>query len=207
MKKTVLFMFMLLSASLLFAQKQSPSEHKNPDEQIKVKKQYDEQGNLIGYDSTYVRSWSSDTTMTSIDPDDMRRKMEQFFSNDFGKFFSDSAAFGDDPFGGDMPEKFLQQFQDFREFDQGNDSTQPVMPGMPSSSDLDKLRNEMMRHFGESLPEDTVKIEGAPDAIHIQPGTSDQLKEKPEKPSEQDQIIIPQQMKTPDKRNKPAVFI
>jgi len=200
MKRTVLFMVMLLPVSLLFAQKQSPSGHKNPDEQIKVKKQYDEQGNLIGYDSTYIRSWSSDTTMTSIDPDDMRREMEHFFRDDFRKFFSDSTAFGDD-----LQEKFLQQFQNFRDqFDQDNDSTQTAMPGMPSFSDFDKLRDEMMQHFRESLPEDTVKIQGAPDAIH--PGASGQLKEKPKEPSEQDQII-PQQMKAPGKANKSTVFL
>ncbi|MCB0540954.1 MAG: hypothetical protein KDE33_25815, partial [Bacteroidetes bacterium] len=35
---------------------------KDPDEQIIVNKKYDENGNLIQFDSTYVHQWSSDST-------------------------------------------------------------------------------------------------------------------------------------------------
>jgi len=73
---------LLLVTGQVFAQKDK--KEKAPDEQITVNKKYDENGNLIQYDSTYVHKWSSDSTMHFAFPDD------QFFS---GKDFPDIDQF------------------------------------------------------------------------------------------------------------------
>ncbi len=89
-----------------------------PDEKSIVNKEYDENGNLIQYDSTYVRSWSSDSTFT-FPLDDTSPfgngfpGMDQLFRN----FFSDSTQFRYN-----FPENFLHSpFQDdefFKQFGQ-----------------------------------------------------------------------------------------
>lgn len=53
----VLFLFVFTQVN---GQEQVQKE--TPDEQIIVNKKYDENGNLIGFDSTYFHQWSSDTS-------------------------------------------------------------------------------------------------------------------------------------------------
>lgn len=60
MKKLVLSTFILSVALISCAQKNDKDVA--PDEQIVVNKKYDDQGNLIQYDSTYVHKWSLDST-------------------------------------------------------------------------------------------------------------------------------------------------
>ena len=59
------FMIMLLfcTVGLLQLYAQEPKQKNNPDKQITVNKKYDENGNLVQYDSTYVQQWSSDSTL------------------------------------------------------------------------------------------------------------------------------------------------
>ncbi|MGC9354439.1 MAG: hypothetical protein ACP5D9_11400 [Mariniphaga sp.] len=61
MKKLV-FLTIIFSAVLFGAKAQQQQEQETPDEQIIVNKKYDEDGNLIEYDSTYIHQWSRDTT-------------------------------------------------------------------------------------------------------------------------------------------------
>ncbi|HKI87597.1 MAG TPA: hypothetical protein VKA38_01130, partial [Draconibacterium sp.] len=58
---------LLFAATLVNAQDQKNAQ--KPDEQITVNKKYDDQGNLIQYDSTYVHSLSSDSTVHFTFPD------------------------------------------------------------------------------------------------------------------------------------------
>ncbi len=51
--------FLILS---LFAFSAVHAQDKTPDEQTIVNKKYDEDGNLIAFDSTYVHTWSSDSS-------------------------------------------------------------------------------------------------------------------------------------------------
>lgn len=101
---------------------------KAPDERITVNKEYDENGNLIGYDSTYIHQWSSDTSLVMpFDWDsqflfrggfpDMNSFMNRFFNDSlmFSPFFerndklleelkdqfSDSLYIGNSPFSWD----------------------------------------------------------------------------------------------------------
>lgn len=90
----------------------------NPDEKSIVNKKYDENGNLIQYDSTYVQSWSSDSTFNfpldgSISFGEGFPDMDQFFRD----FFGDSMQFRNN-----FPENFFHSpFQDeefFKQFGQ-----------------------------------------------------------------------------------------
>lgn len=100
----------------LFAQ--DIEKEKTPDEQIIVNKKYDENGNLIQYDSTYVHQWSSDSTFQFSFPDDDFFAGKEFpdLSEFFQHFMGDSAwegfhqipdHFGQLPFN---DEEFFKQF-------------------------------------------------------------------------------------------------
>lgn len=109
MKKIFLLFFSTCLIAEAIAQR-TDKLNKNPDERITVNKEYDENGNLIGYDSTYIHTWSSDTTVDFPFPD------KDFFAfrggfPDLGKmmkqFFDDSTFFM--PFGG-MDDSFFRNF-------------------------------------------------------------------------------------------------
>jgi hypothetical protein len=157
MKEIILFMVVLLAGDMLFAQKKPDS--KKPDEQIKVNKEYDENGNLIGYDSTYVRSWSSDTTLNLADMDVLRREMESMMKDGgFGSFFGDSTNFAHDPFR-DLHKDFFERF--YRGIPDSafnwNDTTNIQIPGMEFPfSDFDQMHEQMMKQFGQFFQGDSI---------------------------------------------------
>jgi hypothetical protein len=126
---------------------------KNPDEKITVNKEFDENGNLIGYDSTYVHTWSSDSSM--VFPFDT----EEFFSLKGGfpdankfmqKFFGDS-AFADPFFGmdNDLMKHFGKHFLDsdstlkdpFNEFFFNSDPFSRMDKNF--GKEIEKLRKQM----------------------------------------------------------------
>jgi len=93
MKSNVLLILILMFVSaFVFSQQNNKSN--NPKEDIKVNKHYDENGNLIGYDSTYVSTWSSDTTITEFPG---RFNFQEFFGKGDG-FFDHDSLFSSDPF-------------------------------------------------------------------------------------------------------------
>jgi hypothetical protein len=152
MKKLVLFVVMLFAGILVFAQEKSKS--KGPDQQISVKKEYDEQGNLIRYDSSLVRSWSSDTTLNMADLDAMQFMKGSVFSH----FFGDSASLANGPF----PDLHKDPFERFHgdipdSVFNWNDTTGTKMPGMRFPfSDFDKMQEQMMEQFGQFFQNDSI---------------------------------------------------
>jgi len=107
--KKIIFLIsgLVIFTSQVFAQ--DTNKENDPDEQTIVNKEYDENGNLIQYDSTYVHHWSSaDSTSKFSFPGDA------FFS---GQGFPDIEEFFKDFHGGSelglMPDmdKMLQHFQ------------------------------------------------------------------------------------------------
>jgi len=85
----------------LFAQ--DIEKEKTPDEQIIVNKKYDENGNLIQYDSTYVHQWSSDSTFQFLFPDDDFFAGKEFPDiNEFFQYFMGDSAWE----GFQMPDDF-----------------------------------------------------------------------------------------------------
>jgi hypothetical protein len=88
-KLTTLVSAFVLAFFSVNAQEQNHSN--NPNEKIIVNKEFDENGNLIGYDSTYVNSWSSDSTFQ------FNFNNKDFFNHEFpdinemlNNFFGDS---------------------------------------------------------------------------------------------------------------------
>ncbi len=214
MKKIFILIIISVAVIPVFAQKKSDS--KTPDEQIKVKRQYDDKGNLIGYDSTYVKSWSSaDTTMTQADIEKMQKEMEKFFGDHFGQFFSDSTKTGTGPFG-DMHEKFFKHFQEIPHawgpFD--SDSIHSGIPQMPDStldfSRLKEMQEEMMKYFGEFFHDnDTIQGNSLPDDdFFFGPQDFEQLRKEFEEHFKGTGGAETQPMNgTTDEKEKPAVLI
>jgi hypothetical protein len=67
-----------------------------PKTNIKVKKEYDDHGNIVRYDSTYTYVYSNPESNSVSD------SIMENFSKHFSKHFSDENFFSDDPFLNDM---------------------------------------------------------------------------------------------------------
>jgi hypothetical protein len=123
MKKSIVIA-VILCVSVYAAKAQQQEKQKAPDRQSIVNKEYDEQGNLINYDSTFISTWSTDTSFHFGFPADSMSfhfpGIEQFMHN----FWNDSlfgnlsfpnkpftfgfqiSPFGEDDFGNFMPPLF-----------------------------------------------------------------------------------------------------
>lgn len=117
MKRFILFSFMTMCL-IINSLAQHPNQKSNsPKENSTVKREYDENGNLIKFDSVYTYSWSGDTTlMKSLSPENF----SDLFDNHFG-FFQDSTftghSFFDEfdpffaqPFGGKPDSVWMKKF-------------------------------------------------------------------------------------------------
>lgn len=123
---------------IILAQPKKDTKKSNaPKEDIKVNKKFDEQGNLIQYDSTYTYNWSSDTTLTNhLSAEDFQK----FFGGNFSfsndstmtghSFFDDFDRMFSDHFGMIPDSGFAKKFgsRHFHSFNFGNDSTQQELP-------------------------------------------------------------------------------
>ena len=68
----------------VFAQTTSPVAA--PQEHIHVKRKYNKQGDLVGYDSTYVKTWSSDSRLEGKNQTEVLHQLKKQMSG----FFNDS---------------------------------------------------------------------------------------------------------------------
>ena len=159
MKRLVYLLVLLLTASWTFAQKDTANIA--PQSQIKVNKKYDENGNLIQYDSTYVSTWSSDSTFTTMDMDSLQNQMKFFFGDGFDSFLNDSTFFGHNSFE-KMNKEFFDEHQKFlNQFGMAdNDSLMKSMPGIIHDfSDFDSMRKEMEDHFKKFFGTDSTHVD------------------------------------------------
>ncbi len=141
-------MVLLLMATITMAasaQKTEKKEKNSPDEEISVKREFDEQGNLIRFDSLRVFRWSTDSLFTFPG----NKGWESLFGEDlFEDLFpglrnlpSDSSRFGDFFFHNDTS------------FFMGPNSSFMLPPGffIPEMEDLEEMEELLERHF-KSLP-------------------------------------------------------
>ncbi|MFA9388914.1 MAG: hypothetical protein ACERKD_03855 [Prolixibacteraceae bacterium] len=159
MKRLVYLFVLLLTANWTFAQKDAANIL--PDSQIKVNKEYDEQGNLIRYDSTSVSSWSSDSTYSFMNVDSLENQLGFFFNDGFDQFFNDSSFFSNGNFN-DVHKKFLQQNQHFFEqlgFGMFDSAQHPMFGTMLPFPDLDQMRKEMYQQFKQFFRVDSSAVE------------------------------------------------
>jgi len=98
MKRFIFLMFVsLLVSNIAYSQSEEDQKKSNsPQEKVTVNKEFDENGNMTSFDSTYIYSWSSDSTISSF-PGDI--DFSDFF-NWKGSFFDNDSAFMNDPFRG-----------------------------------------------------------------------------------------------------------
>ncbi len=95
MKRVIFLGVLLIFSTVCKAQilNDSTQNSTKPKVQVKVNKVYDENGNVVRYDSTYSWSYSSQSTENKIDVDSLiNRFMPYFhkhFSNSLNKSFSD----------------------------------------------------------------------------------------------------------------------
>ncbi|WP_423126551.1 hypothetical protein [Gaoshiqia sp. Z1-71] len=159
MKKLIPFMLFFVLVNCCLAQKKEKA--KLPEEQIQVNKEFDENGNLIRFDSTYVWSWSSDSAnLNTFNLDAIRREMENMFGGSFQNFFSDSIFGGQSPFPG-MPDFFGSPgFDSMNPFGQWfNDSALNLIPDSFSLFNLDRFREDMMKQFGGFAQPDSMPFQ------------------------------------------------
>lgn len=126
-----------------FAQKENPKKNM-PKEDIKVNREYDEQGNLIRFDSTYTYNWSSDSTLLN------QLDKNHFFENRLK--FSNDSSFWDNSFFSEFDQMFFSPFDSksdsvmmrkfghnqFHSFQFDHDS---VMPNLKDFDDLFGFHN------------------------------------------------------------------
>ena len=162
--KNLILVLLVLTAGFLSANAQQ--KQTKPEEKSIVNKEFDENGNLIKYDSTFVWSWSGDSAFQFEFP------MNDFFAGKdfpgFGEMFSDSVfanqfnhpffnfeQFENDEFFG----QFKHQLPDSafsQHFDFFGDSAF-VFPfnfenGFENdffSKDFEQLHKEFQQHFGD----------------------------------------------------------
>ncbi|PIP53842.1 MAG: hypothetical protein COS14_02440 [Bacteroidetes bacterium CG02_land_8_20_14_3_00_31_25] len=113
----------------------SSEQNKNnqPDVHINVNREFDKNGNIIRYDSTYSWSWSSDGN--KVIPDN-------FFNDSLTGHFTypfEDKMFFDDPF--------------LNLFDSDNDSLQNRIFNFPNTDYFEKQMLEMMQHQQQIMNE------------------------------------------------------
>ncbi len=123
MKKSIVIAI-FLCVSVFAAEAQHQKKQEAPDHQSIVNKEYDEDGNLIKYDSTFISTWSTDTSFHFGFPADsipfnfpgIEQFMHNFWNDSLSGDFSfpnqpftfgfQFSPFGDDDFGSFMPPTF-----------------------------------------------------------------------------------------------------
>lgn len=105
MKRYIPLLALIFGFQLTMMAQKPKSNQTAPKEDIHVNREYDENGNLIKFDSVYSSSWSGDTTLLkSLSPEN--------FPNLFGDHFSlaPDSSFFDDFFFDDFNQSFFSPF-------------------------------------------------------------------------------------------------
>ena len=139
MKFCIALLALVFGFQLTMMAQKSKSSHATPKEDIQVNREYDENGNLIKFDSVYSYSWSGDTTLLkSITPEN------------FSDFFDDQFCFSPDStfFGNFLFDHFDKSF--FSPFSNKKDS---VMNRNDSYYLHQKSMNDMMKLLQQRMKE------------------------------------------------------
>lgn len=160
MKRISVLFAMLFSVMMAYSQEKT--ENKKPDEQTIVNKEYDEDGNLISFDSTYIHKWSSDTTLNFNFPEDeffaggnfpdIERLLDGILGDSAFQHFNSPDPSFFPPFDG---EEFMRQFEHsfpdsafFKNFEFRTDSMdlhhKYILPDM---KEFQKQMEEQFKHY------------------------------------------------------------
>lgn len=119
MKKFIIFSI-IFSVGVFEALAQQQQKQETPDEQVIVNKKYDDKGNLIEFDSTYIHKWSMDTTFHFGFPGDSLPShwkfpgIERFMQEFWGDSLPNNRHFPHQPFS------FGFRFSPFDDSNPGN---------------------------------------------------------------------------------------
>ena len=175
MKTTVLLVVFVLISTLTFAQKDKES---TPEGKWRVNKQYDKEGNLIAYDSTYV--WSSTGDYKDFE-NSKREESEPFFKGFIRDFEMPDLNFEKDSLGlafkdffkhFDSPELNFESDFDFPDISMDSLSIKHFqkhfsMEHFDMKKELESLKQQMQelqkdfqQHFQQPATEPKKDIEG-----------------------------------------------
>ncbi|MGE0020528.1 MAG: hypothetical protein AB7S72_12730 [Draconibacterium sp.] len=191
--KRLLLIALILTTGFTFALAQEKAT--KPEEKSIVNKEFDEDGNLIKYDSTFVWSWSGDSAFQFNFPMNGffagkdfpgfdESMMDSVFSNHFNNQFFNFEPFENDEFFG----QFENQFSDSafsQHFEFFGDSAFVFPFGSDNSfenffqGDFEAMHKEMMRHFG-NMPMGSPRFESEEQEKAWQELMQKQQKEKEE---------------------------
>jgi len=131
MKRFILFPILIMCIQVNSLAQKPEKKQNSPKEDIRVSREYDENGNLIKFDSVYTYSWSGDTTLMESLPEDFPFNFDQHFgfspdSTYFGhSFFDDFDQLFSQPFLGKRDSLMMKKFDlnhHFRNFGMNPDS-------------------------------------------------------------------------------------
>jgi hypothetical protein len=107
MKALYTLTFFAVAIAPIFGQDPDPDPNRHePEEKVDVKREFDEDGNIIKYDSTYSWSWSGEDFMD----EEMRRK----FQDKMDQLREEMEMFSDEFISGfHWDDKFLEGFEEF----------------------------------------------------------------------------------------------
>ena len=150
MKKALFISFLLAFSVLPGMAQKSEKQKSSPDEEIKVKREYDKDGNLIRFDSLRVFKWSGDSA----------------FSFQFPEGFPSFRFFGEDDFmkdfGLDKDSSFLRNFMfpDDSSFFMGPHSSMMLPPGFfaPDRKGFSDLEQFFGKDFKPLFPDDFLNL-------------------------------------------------
>lgn len=147
---------MMLGFSFISLAQNSDSKKPLPKEDIKVNREYDENGNLIKFDSTYSYSFSGDTTfLKSFSPDDLSGLFGDHFNFIPDSIWSGDSFFDDfdqlffNPFNSKRDSMLMKKFglnPSFRNFGFNTDSLALHF------KDFDDLFNNFNENKNDSIP-------------------------------------------------------
>lgn len=81
MRLFIIFITSMLSITSGFSQQTKKEQSKEPKAEWRVNREYDKDGNLIAYDSVYVKSYSHTKLLNQTDLDSLFQKQADFFKN------------------------------------------------------------------------------------------------------------------------------
>jgi len=169
MIRLILYLFFgLFFTNTVFAQKTIQNKNNQPKIKIDAKVQKDENGNIISYDSTYVKTWSSNGE--NIPVDSLMKEFNQkftdlgfnfsndFFSDDFGlhNIFSNNDTINQQFIFPDISDFEEQMFEDMKKIEnlfnsEFNLQFSPMVPSCPKSTKPKKNVKEQIKNHSVKI--------------------------------------------------------
>ena len=142
MKFCIPLLALVFGFQLTMMAQKSKSSHASPKEDIQVNREYDENGNLIKFDSVYSYSWSGDTTLLkSISPEIFSKLFDDQFN------FSSDSTFFDNFFFDRFDKSFFGPFSNKK--DSIINKNEPYFLHQKSMIDMMKLLQQRMKDMEE----------------------------------------------------------